>query len=104
MVFLKNIIVIVDYVYIFDVLKNVLEIINLIRMGNEELIIVVGCGGNCDVEKRLKMGNIVVMLSIKVIFISDNLRNENFEIIIEVIEKGVLFVYYKKIFFIIDRK
>src|SRR5690606_7956576 len=42
---------IVDYAHTPDALKNVLETINSIRTGNEELITVVGCGGDRDAEK-----------------------------------------------------
>ena len=47
---------IIDYAHTPDALKNVLETINTIRSGNEQLITVVGCGGDRDVEKRPKMG------------------------------------------------
>ena len=68
---------IIDYAHTPDALKNVLETINTIRSGNEELITVVGCGGDRDVEKRPKMGAIAATLSTKVIFTSDNPRSEN---------------------------
>ncbi len=100
----KNITAIVDYAHTPDALKNVLETINSIRTGNEELITVVGCGGNRDAEKRPKMGNIAATLSTKVIFTSDNPRNENPETIIEAIEKGVSPAHYKKTLSITDRK
>lgn len=100
----KNITAIVDYAHTPDALKNVLETINSIRTGNEELITVVGCGGNRDTEKRPKMGNIAATLSTKVIFTSDNPRNEDPELIIEAIEKGVSPTHYKKTLSITDRK
>lgn len=100
----KNITAIVDYAHTPDALKNVLETVNSIRTGNEELITVVGCGGNRDAEKRPKMGNIAATLSTKVIFTSDNPRNEDPELIIEAIEKGVSPAHYKKTLSITDRK
>lgn len=100
----KNITAIVDYAHTPDALKNVLETINAIRTGNEELITVVGCGGNRDAEKRPKMGNIAALLSTKVIFTSDNPRNEDPESIIKAIEKGVSPELYKKTISITDRK
>jgi UDP-N-acetylmuramoyl-L-alanyl-D-glutamate--2,6-diaminopimelate ligase len=100
----KNITVIVDYAHTPDALKNVLETINTIRTGNEELITVVGCGGDRDVAKRPKMGQIAAMLSTKVIFTSDNPRTENPEVIIAEIEKGVSPENYKKTLSITDRK
>ena len=100
----KNITAIVDYAHTPDALKNVLETINSIRSGNEELITVVGCGGDRDAQKRPKMGNIAATLSTKVIFTSDNPRSEKPETIIEEIEKGVPAIHYKKTISITDRK
>ncbi|MEM6719681.1 MAG: UDP-N-acetylmuramoyl-L-alanyl-D-glutamate--2,6-diaminopimelate ligase [Bacteroidota bacterium] len=95
---------IVDYAHTPDALKNVLETINNIRTGNEQLITVVGCGGDRDVKKRPKMGNIASTLSTKAIFTSDNPRSENPLSIIEAIEKGVEPQNYKKTLSITDRK
>lgn len=100
----KNITAIVDYAHTPDALKNVLETINSIRTGNETLITVVGCGGNRDAGKRPKMGHIASALSNKVIFTSDNPRNEDPDIIIQEIEKGVEPQNYKKTMAITDRK
>lgn len=95
---------IVDYAHTPDALRNVLETINSIRTGNEELITVVGCGGDRDADKRPKMGRIAAQLSTRVIFTSDNPRTENPETIIEQIEAGVPAEHYKKIVSITDRK
>jgi UDP-N-acetylmuramoyl-L-alanyl-D-glutamate--2,6-diaminopimelate ligase len=100
----KNITAIVDYAHTPDALKNVLETINSIRTGNEELITVVGCGGDRDKEKRPKMGSIAAQLSTKVIFTSDNPRTEDPDTIIEQIEAGVSPAHYKKTLSITDRK
>lgn len=100
----KKITAIVDYAHTPDALKNVLETINSIRTGNEELITVVGCGGDRDAQKRPKMGNIASTLSTKVIFTSDNPRSEKPEAIIEEIEAGVPAIHYKKTVSITDRK
>ncbi|MEX0996387.1 MAG: UDP-N-acetylmuramoyl-L-alanyl-D-glutamate--2,6-diaminopimelate ligase [Flavobacteriaceae bacterium] len=100
----KNITAIVDYAHTPDALKNVLETINSIRTGNETLITVVGCGGNRDAGKRPQMGHIASALSNKVIFTSDNPRNEDPDKIIEDIEKGVEPQNYKKTMAITDRK
>ena len=61
----EKITAIVDYAHTPDALKNVLETINDIRTKNEELITVVGCGGNRDKTKRPKMAHIASALSIK---------------------------------------
>lgn len=100
----KNITAIVDYAHTPDALKNVLETINSIRTGNETLITVVGCGGNRDSEKRPKMAEIAAILSTKVIFTSDNPRNEDAELIIKAMEKGVPPVHYKKTVSITNRE
>lgn len=100
----ERITAIVDYAHTPDALKNVLETINSIRTKNEELITVVGCGGDRDTSKRPKMGHIASALSNKVIFTSDNPRSEKPEAIIDEIEKGVEPQNFKKIVSISDRK
>ncbi|NNK11848.1 MAG: UDP-N-acetylmuramoyl-L-alanyl-D-glutamate--2,6-diaminopimelate ligase, partial [Flavobacteriaceae bacterium] len=49
---------IVDYAHTPDALKNVLETISALRTGNENVITVVGCGGDRDKSKRPVMGHI----------------------------------------------
>lgn len=100
----EKITAIVDYAHTPDALQNVLETINSIRTKNEELITVVGCGGDRDKTKRPKMGHIASALSTKVIFTSDNPRSEIPEAIIEDIEKGVEPQNFKKTVSIVDRK
>ncbi|AXG69796.1 UDP-N-acetylmuramoyl-L-alanyl-D-glutamate--2, 6-diaminopimelate ligase [Kordia sp. SMS9] len=100
----NKITVIVDYAHTPDALKNVLETVNDIRTGNEQLITVVGCGGDRDVTKRPKMGHIASSLSTKAIFTSDNPRSEDPISIIEAIEKGVEPQNYKKTLSITNRK
>ncbi|WP_283643041.1 UDP-N-acetylmuramoyl-L-alanyl-D-glutamate--2,6-diaminopimelate ligase [Croceibacter atlanticus] len=95
---------IVDYAHTPDALKNVLETINAIRTKNEDLITVVGCGGDRDATKRPKMGHIASALSTKVIFTSDNPRTEDPNKIIEAIESGVEPQHFKKTLSIADRK
>lgn len=100
----EKITAIVDYAHTPDALQNVLETINSIRTKNEELITVVGCGGDRDKTKRPKMGNIASTLSTKVIFTSDNPRTEDPETIIEEVEAGVEPQNYKKTISITNRK
>lgn len=100
----EKITAIVDYAHTPDALQNVLETINSIRTKNEELITVVGCGGDRDTTKRPKMGHIASALSTKVIFTSDNPRSEVPETIIEAMEKGVEPQNFKKTLSIVDRK
>lgn len=94
---------IVDYAHTPDALQNVLETINSIRTKNEELITVVGCGGDRDRSKRPKMGHIASALSTKVIFTSDNPRTEDPDKIIEEVEGGVEPQNFKKIMSITSR-
>lgn len=91
-----NITVVIDYAHTPDALYNVLSTINMIRTRNENLITVVGCGGNRDQEKRPIMGEKAVLLSDKVIFTSDNPRDEDPVIIISDMFKGVPPEHYKK--------
>ena len=95
---------IVDYAHTPDALKNVLETINTIRTNNEQLITVVGCGGDRDKDKRPKMGNIASSLSNQVVFTSDNPRSEDPESIIKQVEEGVRPEHFKKTVSIVDRK
>jgi UDP-N-acetylmuramoyl-L-alanyl-D-glutamate--2,6-diaminopimelate ligase len=80
---------IVDYAHTPDALKNVLQTTNEIRTKNEDLITVVGCGGDRDKTKRPEMGKIAGNLSTKLILTSDNPRTEDPEAIITDIEQGI---------------
>tara|TARA_R100000306_G_scaffold12304_3_gene14794 strand:- start:25315 stop:26778 length:1464 start_codon:yes stop_codon:yes gene_type:complete len=100
----KKITAIVDYAHSPDALKNVLETINSIRTGNEELITVVGCGGDRDAKKRPIMGKIAATLSTKVVFTSDNPRTEDPDKIVEEVEAGVPAEHFKKTVSITNRK
>lgn len=95
---------IVDYAHTPDALENVLNTIEDIRTKNEQLITVVGCGGDRDKTKRPIMANIASSMSDKAIFTSDNPRTENPETIIEEMEKGVEPQNFKKTVSILDRK
>ncbi|MBA6313214.1 UDP-N-acetylmuramoyl-L-alanyl-D-glutamate--2,6-diaminopimelate ligase [Cellulophaga baltica] len=85
----ERITAIVDYAHTPDALKNVLDTINSLRTGNENVITVVGCGGDRDKTKRPVMGHIASDMSTTVIFTSDNPRTENPEEILKEIEAGV---------------
>jgi UDP-N-acetylmuramyl-tripeptide synthetase len=99
-----NVTAIVDYAHTPDALENVLKTINDIRTKNEQLITVVGCGGNRDKTKRPIMASIATELSDKVILTSDNPRNEDPDIIIAEMELGVAAQNYKKVLSITDRR
>jgi UDP-N-acetylmuramoyl-L-alanyl-D-glutamate--2,6-diaminopimelate ligase len=80
---------IVDYAHTPDALKNVLETIKQFRSGNEQVITVVGCGGNRDKTKRPLMASIAVRFSDKVVLTSDNPRDEDPMAIIREMQSGI---------------
>ena len=95
---------IVDYAHTPDALENILKSINEIKTLENNLITVVGCGGNRDKSKRPLMGDIASNLSSKVIFTSDNPRFEDPEIIIEEMISGVRSTNSNKTISISNRK
>jgi len=99
----NGIIGIVDYAHTPDALLNVLKTIADIRSGNEQVITVVGCGGDRDAAKRPVMAKIACELSNKVILTSDNPRSEDPEAIIKEMQAGVDAVNNKKTISITDR-
>lgn len=85
----QGITAIVDYAHTPDALKNVLQTINDIRMGNQKLVTVVGCGGDRDPLKRPIMATIAAEMSNTVILTSDNPRTEDPEKILDEMENGL---------------
>ena len=100
----SNVIAIIDYAHTPDALNNVLKTIASVRTKNEQVITLVGCGGNRDKEKRPIMAEIACKLSNRVIFTSDNPRDEDPETIIEEMKLGVKASDFKKTLTIVDRK
>jgi UDP-N-acetylmuramoyl-L-alanyl-D-glutamate--2,6-diaminopimelate ligase len=95
---------IVDYAHTPDALDNVLKTINAFRTGNEQLITVVGCGGNRDKTKRPTMAKIAVSESNKAIFTSDNPRFEEPAEILRDMQAGVGPTDFRKTLTIEDRR
>ncbi len=95
---------IVDYAHTPDALKNVLETITNFRTGTEQVISIVGCGGNRDRTKRPLMAAIACKYSTKVIFTSDNPRDEDPMEIIREMQKGVGPTDAKKTLVMVDRE
>jgi UDP-N-acetylmuramoyl-L-alanyl-D-glutamate--2,6-diaminopimelate ligase len=95
---------IVDYAHSPDALKNVLETITHFRTGLEQVISIVGCGGNRDKIKRPLMAAIACKYSDKVIFTSDNPRDEDPMEIIKEMQKGVGPTESKKTLVMVDRE
>lgn len=100
----EGITVVIDYAHTPDALGNILETINKIRTKNETLITIVGCGGNRDREKRPMIGKKAAALSDKVIFTSDNPRDEDPALIISEIMGGVAPEDFKKILKVTQRE
>jgi UDP-N-acetylmuramoyl-L-alanyl-D-glutamate--2,6-diaminopimelate ligase len=100
----NNIIAIVDYAHTPDALENVLNTIDEIRTKNEQLITVLGCGGDRDVQKRPLMGGIAAAKSNTAIFTNDNPRTEDPAQIIEMMESGVSAEHSRKVLAIENRK
>ena len=91
-----DITVIIDYAHTPNALENILETINNIRTRNETFLVLIGCGGNRDRQKRPMMGKIASELCDKVIFTSDNPRNEDPTKIISDMMEGVAAENYNK--------
>jgi len=100
----NGIVAIVDYAHTPDALKNVLETIKDIRTGNEQVITLVGCGGDRDAAKRPIMAQIACEYSNKVVLTSDNPRSEDPEDILNQMQAGINPVEMKKTLRISDRK
>ena len=100
----KGIVVIVDYAHTPDALDNVLNTIESIRTKSEQLITVVGCGGDRDKTKRPEMADIASEKSNVAIFTSDNPRTEDAEEILREMEVGVKPQFYNRTLKITDRK
>lgn len=95
---------VIDYAHTPDALKNVLHTILEIKEDNQNLISIVGCGGDRDNSKRPLMGNISAQNSNKVIFTSDNPRSEDPNQILQEMADGVSATLKKKTLIINDRR
>jgi UDP-N-acetylmuramoyl-L-alanyl-D-glutamate--2,6-diaminopimelate ligase len=95
---------VVDYAHTPDAIKNVIEAINQIRQVGNELITVVGAGGDRDPSKRPIMAAEAVRASSKVILTSDNPRSEEPDKIIEQMMEGVKFADRIKVLCITNRR
>jgi UDP-N-acetylmuramoyl-L-alanyl-D-glutamate--2,6-diaminopimelate ligase len=95
---------IVDYAHTPDALENVLSTIKKLRKGHEQIITVVGCGGDRDKAKRPIMAQVACDLSDKVILTSDNPRTEEAAEILKDMEVGLSSSAQRKRISIVDRK
>lgn len=100
----EKIIGIVDYAHTPDALENVLSTIKKLRRGDEQVITVVGCGGDRDKTKRPEMAEIAAALSNRTILTSDNPRSEDPAQILKDMEAGLNSAGRRKSISIVDRK
>jgi len=100
----EKILGIVDYAHSPDALINVLATINQLRKDGQQLITVVGCGGDRDKTKRPIMAQVVSEHSDKAILTSDNPRSEDPEEILNEMEAGLTAPQKRKSLRITDRK
>jgi len=87
--------VFVDYAHTPDALLNVLKTLRQLEPGH--LIVVFGCGGDRDRQKRPLMGRIADQNADYSIITSDNPRKEDPNVIISEIEKGFGSDRYEKV-------
>ena len=85
----RGITAIIDYAHTPDALQNVIETINAIRQPSQQLITVVGCGGDRDKTKRPEMAQIACNGSDKLVLTSDNPRTEEPDSILDDMEAGL---------------
>jgi UDP-N-acetylmuramoyl-L-alanyl-D-glutamate--2,6-diaminopimelate ligase len=100
----EKIIAIVDYAHTPDALLNVLTTIKKLKKGFEQVITVVGCGGDRDRTKRPVMAEAACEYSDKAIFTSDNPRSEEPVQIIKDMEAGLSAAAKRKYISIVDRR
>jgi UDP-N-acetylmuramoyl-L-alanyl-D-glutamate--2,6-diaminopimelate ligase len=99
-----KLIAIVDYAHTPDALLNVLATIKKLKQGNEQVISVVGCGGDRDKTKRPVMAEAACEHSDRAIFTSDNPRSEDAAEIIRDMERGLPPAAKRKYISIVDRR
>lgn len=95
---------VVDYAHTPDAIQNVLSGISEIRTGNEQVITVVGAGGDRDKTKRPEMAKEAAKQSDKVILTSDNPRSEEPEQILADMEAGIEAHQKSKVLSIVNRR
>lgn len=95
---------IVDYAHTPDALQNVISTINQIRRSTQQLITVVGCGGDRDRTKRPEMAAIAAEGSDKLVLTSDNPRTEDPDNILDEMEQGLSAQQLSHVVRITDRR
>ncbi|MEN5436101.1 UDP-N-acetylmuramoyl-L-alanyl-D-glutamate--2,6-diaminopimelate ligase [Sphingobacterium faecium] len=95
---------IVDYAHTPDAVENVLQTIEKLRNESQQIITVLGCGGDRDKTKRPEMSQSALRYSDRLIITSDNPRTEDPFVIIKEMEAGVAPEQKSKVLSIADRK
>jgi UDP-N-acetylmuramoyl-L-alanyl-D-glutamate--2,6-diaminopimelate ligase len=95
----KNNVIVIDYAHTPDAVLNILTTFK--EISKKRMIVVIGCGGNRDKQKRPIMANITCRYADEVIFTSDNPRKESVETIIKDMISGLEYNNYE---IEIDRK
>lgn len=100
----KGVFGIVDYAHTPDAVENVLETIKSLKVAEQQIITVLGCGGDRDKTKRPEMAKVALKFSDKLIITSDNPRTEDPVQIIKDMEAGISVDKKKNTFSITDRR
>lgn len=100
----ERVIGIIDYAHTPDALVNVLLTIQKLRKGHEQVITVVGCGGDRDKTKRPVMAEAACEYSTKAILTSDNPRSEDPLEILKDMEAGLSSSSKRKCISIAERR
>lgn len=100
----NNVVVVVDYAHTPDAVANVLKTIGSLRKNQQQILTVLGCGGDRDKGKRPDMAAVASELSDKLVLTSDNPRSEDPGQIIKDMEAGISDDRKKNAFSITDRR
>ena len=100
----SNILGVVDYAHTPDALENILKSLLQLRRGQEQVITVVGCGGDRDKTKRPLMGQVAAELSDRALFTNDNPRSEDPNVILDEMQANLTSASKRKVLVISDRK
>ena len=96
--------VVVDYAHTPEALQNILEASRKLIDDSGRVIVVFGCGGDRDHQKRPKMGKVASDLADVVVITSDNPRLEDASVIAKQIEDGCNPAFKKSTYVILDRR